>query len=89
MNINSNNKCSTLRVSSIKTRIKTLDTIAEPAHPITLRVSSIKTRIKTCNINCLILHNKALRVSSIKTRIKTGIAATNLKRYCFSESIFH
>ena len=61
-----------LRVSSIKTRIKTDPSSRISQFKVTLRVSSIKTRIKTNqNYNYHTMH--ALRVSSIKTRIKTKI----------------
>ena len=60
-----------LRVSSIKTRIKTRDLLLS-GRILSLRVSSIKTRIKTCVLNLKnAFNNITLRVSSIKTRIKT------------------
>ena len=58
-----------LRVSSIKTRIKTYNVLRNFLR--TLRVSSIKTRIKTRNNYNFINNKTSLRVSSIKTRIKT------------------
>ena len=61
----------TLRVSSIKTRIKTEVWVSSSLCG-TQRVSSIKTRIKTLKNYILgSLSVQTQRVSSIKTRIKT------------------
>ena len=60
-----------LRVSSIKTRIKTPSLSLNTQACLSLRVSSIKTRIKTIRLIWYIVTLVTLRVSSIKTRIKT------------------
>ena len=63
----------TLRVSSIKTRIKTLKIPKLFLVSFSsLRVSSIKTRIKTKGAVDSNMKDFSLRVSSIKTRIKTS-----------------
>ena len=62
-----------LRVSSIKTRIKTPVVFTKLPANRALRVSSIKTRIKTLRYSYVRLFAWTLRVSSIKTRIKTEI----------------
>ena len=62
----------TLRVSSIKTRIKTSNGVIKKSATYALRVYSIKTRIKAHEIIVGEFFCRALRVSSIITRINRG-----------------